>query len=233
MRAFLNGGGDGPHAAEAYRRFGEKLDKSKPLLYVPLAMEPSQYPDCLTWVTGELASLHVEIRMVTSGEELAGLVFTDFCGIFIGGGNTYRLLHTLKASGSLEKIREYLQSGGVVFGGSAGAIVLGENIDTCKYADENAVGLKDTRVLDVLGGVSLLCHYTNEGEEITRKHTEHLLALSREGRRILALPEENTIILESDACEMVGTRPYYYFVDGARRCIHPEENITKILAGEA
>ena len=47
MKLFLNGGGDGPQAALAYQRFSEIIDHAKPLLYIPLAMEPERYPGCL------------------------------------------------------------------------------------------------------------------------------------------------------------------------------------------
>ena len=43
--------------------------------------------------------------------------------IFLCGGNTYRLLAGLKASGCFEKIADYIRHDGVVFGGSAGAIL--------------------------------------------------------------------------------------------------------------
>mgnify|MGYP002615436737 CR=1 FL=1 len=51
--------------------------------------------------------------------------------IFLCGGNTYRLLAGLKASGCFEKIADYIRHDGVVFGGSAGAILFGADIDSC------------------------------------------------------------------------------------------------------
>lgn len=214
MRVFLNGGGDGTNAQEAYQRFGAAAGKTKSLLYIPLAMERETYPGCLEWITGELESLGVKIEMVCSGEELAGLDLSHFGGIFIGGGNTYKLLHELKESGAFLKLGEYLKGGGPVFGGSAGAIIFGKDIGTCKYADENLTGLSDTAGLNVLSGISLLCHYGNEDGEITQRHTEHLLALSRQGHDILALPEEDTVVLNGESAEVMGTRPYYLFKEG-------------------
>lgn len=38
-------------------------------------------------------------------------------------------------SGSFEKIKTFIEHDGIVFGGSAGTIILGKCIDTCKYAD--------------------------------------------------------------------------------------------------
>ena len=224
MELFLNGGGCGEAAQEAYRRFGGVIDRAKPLLYIPLAMEPEDYPSCLEWITGELGSLGVGIRMARSGEELAGLDFADYGGVFIGGGNTYTLLHRLK-KGGLARLRACLEGGGAVFGGSAGAIIFGADIDTCRYADENLVGLTDTQGLGLLGGVSLLCHYGNEGPEITQKHTGHLLGLSQAGRQIWALPEEDTLILHGGGAEVVGSRPYAVFDRGGQSWRQPGEAV--------
>lgn len=214
MAVFLNGGGCGEAAQEAYQRFGEAVNKEKPLLYIPLAMEPETYPGCLEWITGELGSLGVEIEMVRSGEELAGLCLGDFGGVFIGGGNTYTLLKRLKDTGAFGRLGDYVESGGAVFGGSAGAIIFGADIDTCRYADENLVGLEDTRGLDMLEGVSLLCHYGNEDAPITARHTAHLLELSRQGHRIFALPEEDTLIKTGSGIEAMGPRPFSIFESG-------------------
>lgn len=67
MKLFLNGGGDGPQAALAYQRFSEIIDHAKPLLYIPLAMEPERYPGCLAWITEEFKELRLAgINMVSS-----------------------------------------------------------------------------------------------------------------------------------------------------------------------
>lgn len=169
MRLLLCGGGCGEQTVLANQRFGEMIDSTKPLLYIPLAMQKENYPGCLEWIKGELADINISsIEMATTATELAHKNLLDYCAIFIGGGNTYKLLAELKASGSFETIKEYIKNEGVVFGGSAGAIIFGEDIDTCKYADRNDVNLGDTKGFDVLNGISFLCHYTNESEAKTQ-----------------------------------------------------------------
>jgi len=95
MKLFLNGGGDGPQAALAYQRFSEIIDHAKPLLYIPLAMEPERYPGCLAWITEEFKELRLAgINMVSSMEELYRTDFANYCALFLGGGNTYRLIES-------------------------------------------------------------------------------------------------------------------------------------------
>ena len=66
-----------------------------------------------------------------------------------------------------EKIKIFIENNGIVFGGSAGAIILGQCIDTCKYADKNEVDLKDLMGFDVVRHFSFLCNFTNKDEEKT------------------------------------------------------------------
>lgn len=221
MHLFLNGGGDGEKMTLIYERFQDVIDRTKPLLYVPLAMKQEMYPGCLEWITGELKGFDIPgIAMITSGAELAEKTLSDYCAVFIGGGNTFKLLYELKCSGSFEKLKAYMECGGVIFGGSAGAIIFGEDIISCKYADRNEVALAETEGFDSLGGISLLCHYTSEGEEKTKMHTDYLLELSR-NKKIIALPEEDTIIVTDDTLEIVGTRPYYVFENGVKEEKNP------------
>ncbi|MER2056241.1 MAG: Type 1 glutamine amidotransferase-like domain-containing protein [Clostridia bacterium] len=95
-----------------------------------------------------------------------------------------------------EPIRKYLQNGGVAFGGSAGAIIFGEDLESCALDDDNDAGLKDTAGFDVLKGISFLCHFTNRLPEHDRKSETYLLKIS-DHRTIYALPEEDTLFKPS------------------------------------
>ena len=146
MKLLLCGGGCGEQTIEANKKFNEIIDHTKPLLYVPLAMDENKHPydGCLEWITGELSSVNIpKIEMVRSFEELASKNFNDYCAIFIGGGNTYNLLKGLKVSGTFNKIREYINNDGIVYGGSAGAIIFGYDINSCLAMDENNVNLEE------------------------------------------------------------------------------------------
>lgn len=214
MKVFLCGGGAGEQTIEANKRLNEVIDHTKPCLYIPLAMEAEMYDSCYEWITGELAEVQLPyIEMVRSGEELAKKNFSDYSVVFIGGGNTYKLLKELKECGAFEKLRTYLENGGVAFGGSAGAIIFGEDLESCNLDDPNEVGLTDTVGMDVLNGVSLLCHFTSREKEEDEKSKEYLLEISKH-RRVLALPEEVTLFVNDDTVEVIGERPYYAFENG-------------------
>lgn len=217
MRIFLNGGGDGAQTVEAYKRLNDVIDYEKPLLYIPLAMKSEMYPSCLEWIKGELREMDITgIEMVTSAQEITDKDLGQYCAIFIGGGNTFKLLYELKVSGAFEKIKAYIDNDGIVFGGSAGAIIFGETLDSCMLDDANEVELKDIRGFNVLNGISLLCHYTNRTEEKDNESKQYLMELSKQ-RKVIALPEVDTLFINGDVVELIGERPYYMFESGVMK----------------
>lgn len=214
MKVFLCGGGADIQTVEANKRLNEVIDHSKPCLYVPLAMEPKMYDSCREWIKGELKNVDIPyIETVKSAEELAAKNLNDYSVIFIGGGNTFKLLKDLKVSGAFDKIKEYLNNDGVVFGGSAGAIIFGEDLEACMLDDENEVNLIKTGGFDILNGISILCHYTNRTAEKDEKSRQYLLEVSKR-RKVVALPEEVTLFVNGDDIEVIGNTPYYIFENG-------------------
>lgn len=214
MHLFLNGGGDGQAVADARAVLNEVIDHNKKILYIPFAWEDSTYSGCLEFITEELSDVEAAgIEMVRNGKELYEKQFSEYACLYIGGGNTFKLLKMLKDSNCFEKIRDYLTHGGIVWGGSAGAIIFGRDIESCAMDDRNDVGLLDVAGFDMIDGYSLLCHYTNREAERTREATEYLMELSKK-KPIYAIPEEDTIYISDGAVEVLGGRQYYVFVDG-------------------
>lgn len=214
MNVFLNGGGADIQAKDAYKKLNQIIDHTKPCLYIPLAMKQEKYDGCYEWIISELKSIEIpNIDMVRSAEELLTKKLNDYSFLFIGGGNTFKLLHDLKTSGSFEKILEYINNDGIVFGGSAGAIIFGKDLEACRLADSNNVNLKDVNGFDVLNGISILCHYTNGTPEKDEESGQYLLELSQ-CRKLVALPEEVTLFISDNGVEVIGNTPYYLFEDG-------------------
>ena len=216
MKIFLCGGGSGKTVKSAILKFGEVIDKSKPLLYVPLTMNEEEYASCLKWIIKEMTLINVKkIEMVTSGYELSQKNLNEYCAIYIGGGNTYKLLKEIKDSGSFAKIKDYLIHDGVVFGGSAGAIIFGKDIDSCKIQDANTVNLKDTSGFNVLSDWSLLCHLNrNDKLEFDReKNSKYLLSFSKKNKTIY-LPEDDTIYVTEKEAMLIGHSSYRVYKNG-------------------
>lgn len=227
MKLVLNGGGDGKSVESARQLLNGLIDNNKKILYIPFAWPDSTYNGCLEFMTSELSDVDkLGIDMVRTPEELMNKNFTDYACLYIGGGNTYKLLNDLKVSGAFDKIKKYLtDENGIVYGGSAGAIIFGKDLDSCNTDDDNEVGLIDNMGFNMIKGYSLLCHYTSREEDRTELSRKYLLNLSKL-KPIYAIPEEDTIFVDNGNIEVIGTRPYYEFVNGVE--IKKEIEVNKL-----
>ena len=106
-----------------------------------------------------------------------------------------------------------MEEDGIVYGGSAGAIIFGKDLDSCNTDDKNEVGLEDNSGFEMLNGYSLLCHYTSRDAERTELSKKYLLELSKT-KPVYAIPEEDTIYVNDGFFQFLGDRPYYEFVGG-------------------
>ena len=121
-----------------------------------------------------------------------------FGAVYIGGGNTFTLLHLLRASGLDLALKTFAMNGGAIYGGSAGAILLGADIASCERDDSNTAGLTDTRGLNLLGGTDIWCHYTPDQRETVQTYND------TSGRPILALPERGGLCVENGVVRSAG-----------------------------
>jgi dipeptidase E len=143
----------------------------------------------------------------------------EFNGIYIGGGNTWSLIKELKDSGFSDILIQYLQAGGQVYGGSAGAIIMGKRIDT--HDDENKIALKDTSGFNLLNNFSIACHFKDEQNERFK------MWATNNNLPIICLPEETGLIIENGVALCAGTKPcIIYFRDGTKKEINPEESFS-------
>ncbi|MFN8466033.1 MAG: Type 1 glutamine amidotransferase-like domain-containing protein [Caldilineaceae bacterium] len=166
-RILLGGGGSAEDERPIYERFAAWAGGGR-VLYLPIAAEQPGSAH-LAWVTSVLTPLgvhQVDMWTTLAGHQPAELWV--YAGIFIGGGNTYWLLHQLRTGGFDDAIRQYALGGGALYGGSAGAIVLGANISTCAHMDHNDVGISDMHGLDLLDGHAVWCHYRAADYPITQ-----------------------------------------------------------------
>ena len=218
MKLLLNGGGSTKELIPVMNKLNEIMDHSKPILYIPLAMDESEhtYDSCYDWFLQQVVNVDVpSVDMPRTFEELASKKLNNYSAIFIGGGNTFKLLKGIKENGIFNKIIEYLNNNGIVIGGSAGAIIFGYDINSCLAMDDNDVNLIDTKGFNVLNGKSIFGHYTNEDSiEAHESFKNYLLNYSLSKEEVIALPEEDTIFIDDSNISIFGDKPYYEFKDG-------------------
>ena len=193
-----------------------------------LAMESKKYDSCYNWFESEIKIVNLnKFEMVRSSYELSQKNLEDYSALFIGGGNTYKLLSEIKQYDNYGKIETYLKKGGIVFGGSAGAIIFGKDINGCLLDDKNIVNLENTNGFNYLKGYSLLCHLKNKNFNKNKKYLEEY----SKSNKLIYLPEDNVILIDNDKISIIGTSKYALFENG-NYVFHNYANLKKDMSSK-
>jgi dipeptidase E len=103
------------------------LEPRSRVVFVPFALhDRAAYFSRARSRLGEIGYQVIDVEDVVRGTDI------EFDAIFVGGGNTFRLLKGLQDSGLVALIRQHVQAGKSYIGSSAGAIVAGPTIKTTK-----------------------------------------------------------------------------------------------------
>ena len=226
MLMILSGGGGFAKNPDAYRLFAGAVDKTRPVLYVALSQTPENAIDRYPAFVSLAASLGICCTRLCPGPEFFGdCDMSGFGGVYVEGGNTFRLLEALKSCGGDRKLRDFVRSGGVYFGTSAGAIIAGADIMPIIYMDENAVFLEDTRGLDMIGGWSTVAHYgDSKSDYLNTERNAAVAKLARKYPRLAALSEESAIVVRDSGAFIQGA-DCTVFENGAPRVIPSGEKL--------
>jgi len=217
-RIYLSGGGSERRTLPFDRFFFNDLPLGGRFLYVPIALRGSRlYPDAGDWMK-RVVDLQdrndLSFEILTSAAEMNHTRLESFDGIYIGGGNVWSLIKELIESGASKSLIDYSGEGGRIYGGSAGAIILGKRIDSAP--DKNSVRWKDTGGLSLLHELSVACHYTRAMDPKLADWAQD------NGLPLLALPEGSGMIIAGDIATCHGEDEcVLYTSKGERRVIIP------------
>ncbi len=210
MKLILSGGGSGKQTIELDSKFVSLVDKSKPLLYIPVAIDTKThpYPGCLEWLKETFDSLGIKKYEMWTEEDLfkgKKIDVKNFGGIYIGGGNTPYLLKTLKESGMWKFLKDAIKENIPIYGGSAGAIIFAKSIIPSLSADENKVHLKNFDGMNLISNKEVWCHYG-------KNHDKRILEFIEKYnlKEIIALPEETGLFIGKDI-RLIGKKSGYLF----------------------
>jgi dipeptidase E len=99
-------------------------------------------------------------------------------------------------SGFKDYLIQYVENGGLLYGGSAGAIILGKRIDT--QNDENKINLLQDDGLNLVNEYSIACHFKNDERAKFNEWAQNKKS------PIICLPEGSGAILESGNIRCIG-----------------------------
>jgi len=224
MRIIAAGGGGADDSRMPDEIYASWLGHDSRLLYLPVAMDGSErtYQACLRWLESVFIPLGIRnINMVTKLDQRLKGDLGTYRGVYIGGGNTYRLLHLLRLSGFDQELQQFARTGGAIYGGSAGAIILGREIGTCAHLDANQVGLNNLEGLNLLQGYAVWCHYQPNDVARIREYVQ------KTGYPVAALSEKSGICQQDDLLRACGYEGVYCFEDGEVQYYEPGEVLTR------
>jgi dipeptidase E len=207
MKVALAGGGGADDSRLLDEVFAAWIGLQGKLLYWPIALRGIRpFPSCLEWLTTTFAPLQVtHITMWTDLSDHQASELEEFDAVYIGGGNTFALLAQLQKSGLERYLRAHVQRGKPVYGGSAGAVVLGRDIRTVTHLDRNDVGLTETKGLDLADGHAIWVHYQPQDDDPIRAYVQQYQ------QPVLAIPERSGIVINKEGLNTVGYEPVYRF----------------------
>ena len=199
------------HCADAVRRF---LAGATKVTFVPYAAR--DWDGYTRQVRRALAGFGFEVESVhQSGPWPHGL--PDNPAVFVGGGNTFRLLKTLQDGGLLDQIRRKVQGGMLYMGSSAGANLACPTIKTTN--DMPIVQPANFHALGLVG-FQINPHYTDADP-----NSRHM-GETRE-KRIAEFHEENDLAV-------IGLREgSWIVVEQGRARLHGETGAKIFAKGEA
>lgn len=209
MKLFLGGGGSREKSLELDKLFAKEIGIKKPLLYIPIAIDEIKHPhpECFEWISKTFNPLGInDIVMWT---DLNGRTLSDldtFSGIYIGGGNTFKLVKLMRESGFWELLKEAAERGIPIYGGSAGAVILAQTVIPALSADPNDVEIKDFTALNLVNNNEVWCHYTEAINDLIRDYIKKYNL-----HDVIAISEGAGIIVNGSKIRAVGPEKVYIF----------------------
>jgi len=163
-------------------------------------MDPTKHPwaSCMDWFySGFKGFGEISVNLLTEFNGLKNDFLSQYDGIYVGGGNTFKLLKVFRDSGFDELLKTYIDNGGIYYGGSAGAIIMGKTIDTATAFDHNDIALGDLSGLNLANGFSIWPHYDSSHEKMmTDWHNTN--------GEVVGIGEDSAVVVNGTELENIG-----------------------------
>lgn len=213
MSLFLTGGGDQECFADLDRKFKDLFKKASS---VGILAQASDHPDDALERLQDCFS-----TSLLSGFSLisdANKDLNEFDALMIEGGNTFQLIKAIRESTLNNKLIAFFKSGRPIYADSAGAIILGSDIQTAflgEDSDEDADKIQDYRGLDLISPWCVHAH----AEEGDNENLQDLLY--EKGHPILALSENCGILIKDETIEVLGQDRLIIFTFNGKISLRP------------
>lgn len=180
----------------------------KKILYIPRAMREEKYPSCLEWIQNVFPiSEWYTVRMLSEKEYVENNedYLTEYDGIYIGGGNTFRLWKLCKETWFVEIIKQFFNNKKAIYWWSAWAIIMGKEIHTSSDMNAVRVSFEEAKWINICNDYAIYCHYeTAKDDEIKDYVLNYQIP-------VLCLPEGTGIVFDDITETIQGEKSAYKF----------------------
>jgi hypothetical protein len=195
MPVFLAGGGSPEQESQVWAAAFRGVRR---VLYWPLALPSERHHEAQEWLHDSLRRLGIGAEVTTwtglADHRADELGAHDL--LFVGGGTTSRLARQVHEHGFADAVRAFVLAGGGYYGGSAGAILAGDDITLAAHVDGDAEA-------DGVPGLGLLRGPAVHPHADTLAVDPRLLAGAL-GRPVLALDEDSGVRVDADGVTAIG-----------------------------
>ncbi len=210
--------------------FGASPENPKTIMYVAYALGDQDAALARTKAWMEPLGINV-ISAHQQADPVAALAKVD--GVFVTGGNTFRLLDKLQKTGLLEAIRDRAFEGFPYMGASAGINVTGLTIMTTndmpivQPRDMNAMGLVPFQINPHY--VDGKFYYEEDGKVIPyagESRADRLNQYHEENSTpIIGVREGSALRVRGNTIELLGGKPAHVFEQGKPNAITTEDSV--------
>jgi dipeptidase E len=228
--------GNGGYLENAVPHIRKFLGKNQgTVAFIPFAAVNKDYENYGNRLREALSALKVQIKLVT-GNNAASLLKEADC-IFVGGGNTFKLLHDIYEFNLLDIIRNRVEEGCSYIGWSAGSNIVGRTIGTTN--DMPIIQPESFSALNFLP-FQINPHYLNQTSEgfhgETRDQRLEEYVLLNPGVPVVALPEGTALHLQEKKLLFIGETDGVIFQSKRgmveRKLLQPGADLSYLMEGQ-
>lgn len=216
---FISGGGRAIDSSLLDREFVRSLKTGK-ILYIPVGLQRSflGYEECYDWISKTLGAhsplVDLDITMWVSLKNKTHDNLNIFDAIYIGGAKEASdLMSIIRRANFTKPLTAYYENGGSIYGGSAGALILGHRI--MPYAKIIDHQTKIMFGMSLLNKYSLYCHYDKDQNKFIESF------ITRYKTPVVSLPENSGIILMGSKVQVSGFSPCIIFEPTGKKVFKP------------
>lgn len=196
----LGGGGTPEHTTLVDSAFCDMLETDR-VLYLPFAREAHEAEARLKELRESFGARRRILVDAWHDPAHPPRPLRTYGALYIDGGNTFRLLAALTQHRLTNALTAFHLGGGLIYGMSAGAIVLGAEIAIAAHFDPDTAGLTDRRGLNLLRGADVWPHY------MAGDHATVCAFSTASGRTVIAVPEDGAAVLDTMTLSAIGAPP--------------------------